>query len=339
MRNHRPASVWHSASVTLAFALMLAGGRARAQSSAPPPQVVELDLRAYESELDRCAEAIQHPEEIPQLRKSLARTWRVRTQNSEVDVPTDRLTADLRYIEQNPTKSQFVSYAADLRLAAMRRAATELENPANDTDPKQARQHLDQILQRREFAGATGPSQFQMFMARVERWIVERLVWLFSRLHLGANAGNFLAWTIVVLAFLALAYWVWKNVFRTFRAPSTPVAGPTRPDDARLWARDARAAAERGDYREAVHCAYWAAIVHLEGLGLLKRDRARTPRESLRLLEHYPKEQRLLAEFTRHFELIWYGYRPASPEDWSGARAHLENMGCLSRSTGATANS
>jgi hypothetical protein len=72
---------------------------------------------------------------------------------------------------------------------------------------------------------------------------------------------------------------------------------------------------------------------------LLKRDRARTPRESLHLLERNPVEQKLLREFTRHFELIWYGYRPASAQDWSDARAHLEKMGCLTASTAATANS
>jgi hypothetical protein len=115
------------------------------------------------------------------------------------------------------------------------------------------------------------------------------------------------------------------------------VAAPS--DDPRQWARDALAAADRGDYREAVHCAYWAAVVHLETLGVLKRDRARTPRESLRSLDPHPNEQDLLREFTRRFELIWYGYRPASANDWSEARSHLEKMGCLTPSTPATANS
>jgi Domain of unknown function (DUF4129) len=109
--------------------------------------------------------------------------------------------------------------------------------------------------------------------------------------------------------------------------------------DSRLWAKEALAAAERGDYREAIHCAYWAAVVHLEGLGMLKGDRARTPRESLRLLDLHPKEQRLLQEFTGKFELVWYGYRAASAQDWSDARTHLEKMGCLTPSIAATANS
>jgi len=109
-------------------------------------------------------------------------------------------------------------------------------------------------------------------------------------------------------------------------------------NDSREWARDALAAAERGDYREAVHCAYWAAIASLETRGVLKSDRARTPRESLRLLDPHPREQKLLREFTLLFELVWYGYRPASGKDWSNARSHLENMGCLTPSTVATAN-
>ena len=221
----------------------------------------------------------------------------------------------------------------------MRDAAAELEHDAHISNLNEARTHRDQILQRPEFAGAAGPSQLQMLLARVERWVLERLIWLFTKLHLGAKASNVLAWTVVALAFLVLVYWIGKNLFRAAREHTPRPAGPLPVEESRLWAKDALAAAERGDYREAVHCAYWAAIVHVEGLGLLKRDRSRTPRESLRLLEPHPKEQKVLAEFTRRFELIWYGYRPASPDDWSGARAHLESMGCLSPSTLATVNS
>ena len=158
-------------------------------------------------------------------------------------------------------------------------------------------------------------------------------------LHLGGATGNVVAWIVVGLAFLALAYFVYRNLAGRSRLQESPVETPADLSDSRQWAREALAAAERGDYREAVHCAYWAAIARVETLGLLKRDRARTPRESLRLLDPHPSEQKLLREFTRHFELIWYGYRPASVQDWSDARAHLEKMGCLPPSTLATANS
>src|SRR5262249_34816705 len=132
---------------------------------------------------------------------------------------------------------------------------------------------------------------------------------------------------------------VWQNLSRISRGPLKPAHDTADTADSRVWANDALAAAERGDYREAVHCAYWAGVVHFEGLGLLKRDGSRTPREALRLLEPHPAEQKLLCECTRHFELIWYGYRPASAADWSNARIHLEKMGCLTPSTAAIANS
>jgi hypothetical protein len=302
-----------------------------------PQSATELDLSAYEAELDRCADAIKRPQEIPQLRKSLPRTWLVRTGNDRIEVSTEWLAASLHGLERDPAKP--ASREIELRLSAMRKAATEMENGSQDTSPSIAREHLEKILQRREFAGVQGPSQLEIWKAHIARWLSEKVYRLLSRLHLGATAGNVLAWIVVGLAFLVLCYWVWQSLARVSRVLPAPTDVPLDAIDSRMWAKDALAAAARGDYREAVHCAYWAAVVHLEGLGVLKRDRARTPRESLRLLDPHPNEQKLLREFTRHFELIWYGYRPASAEDWSDARTHLEKMGCLTPSTAATANS
>jgi len=56
-------------------------------------------------------------------------------------------------------------------------------------------------------------------------------------------------------------------------------------------------------------------------------------------LELHPNEQGMLREMTGRFELIWYGYRPASAEDWSGAKKQLEKMGCREGSTAPTGNS
>jgi len=323
-----------------AFALCAAFFPAATPARTPqnqPQSAAELDLPAYEAELDRCAESLKRPEEIPQLRKSLPRTWLVRTGDDRIEVSTEWLVPRLQKLERDPAKPGL--HEIELRLAAMRKAAVEMENGSKETSPTVAREHLEKILQRREFAGLTGPSQLEIWKARAARWLAEKVYEFLSRLHLGAKAGNVLAWIVVGLAFLALCYWVWRSLSRVSRVLPTPADGPLDATDARLWAQDALAAAERGDYREAVHCAYWAAVVHLEGLGLLKRDRARTPRESLRLLDPHPNEQKLLREFTRHFELIWYGYRPASAEDWSDARTHLEKMGCLTPSTAAIANS
>jgi hypothetical protein len=301
---------------------------------------VELDVRSYESELDRIAESIKHPDQIPELRKSLPRAWPVQVGDKSIQVPTDWLASDLKKLEEDPARYAFVSRAASSRLGAMRKAAEGLERgTASPVNLDAAHTQLDKILSGREFGTAHGPSQLDLLKARIARWLSEQIYKLLLRLHLGAKAGNALAWIIVGLAFLALCYLVWKTLSPTTRKRETSAETGKESDDPREWARDALAAADRGDYREAVHCAYWAAVVHLETLGVLKRDRARTPRESLRLLDPHPNEQNLLSEFTRRFELIWYGYRPASASDWSEARSHLEKMGCLTSSTAATANS
>jgi hypothetical protein len=310
--------------------------RTPAQATQTEP---ELDVPSYESELARIAESIKHPEQIASLRKSLPRAWSVQADGNSVRVPADWLASGLKTIEEEPTKSAPISQGLASRLIAMRKAAAELEGGSSPAHLDVAHSQLDKILSAHEFAAAQGPSQWDMLKARIARWIGEQLYKTLRRLRLGAKAGNALAWIIVGIAFLALCYWVWKTLWAPNRKRETPTIATMQSDDPRQWAREALAAAERGDYREAVHCAYWAALVHLETLGVLERDRARTPRESLRLLDPHPAQQNLLREFTRRFELIWYGYRPASADDWSEARSHLEKMGCLTPSTPATANS
>ncbi len=302
-----------------------------------PQNATELGLPAYEAELDRCAASLKRPEEIPQLRKSLPRTWLVRSGDDRIEVSTDWLASRLQQYEHDPAKPAL--HEIESRLAAMRNAAAEMENGPKATSPAAAREQLEKILRRREFADLQGPSQMEILEARIARWLAEKVYRLLSRLHLGAKAGNVIAWVVVGIAFVVLWIWVLRSLSSARRVVPAPADSAIDANDSREWAKDALAAAKRGDHREAVHCAYWAAVVHLEGLGLLKRDRARTPRECLRLLDPHPKEQKLLREFTRHFELIWYGYRPASAEDWYDARTHLEKMGCLTPSTAATANS
>jgi hypothetical protein len=309
---------------------------ARAEANRPQ---TELDLARYESELDGIAESVQHADRIPQLRKSLPRTWPVRVGDKTIEVPSAWLAVDLKKMDEDPERAAPLAQEITSRLMAMRKAAEGLQQGTRSVNPDVARSQLDKILSGREFGAAQGPSQFDILRARIARWISDQIYKILRRLHLGAKAGNALAWFIVGIAFLALGYWVWRTLSSSTRKREIAGEAATELNDPREWAKDALAAAERGDYREAVHCAYWAAVVHLETLGVLKHDRARTPRESLRLLEPHPNEQNLLREFTRRFELIWYGYRTASASDWSEARSHLEKMGCLTPSTAATANS
>jgi len=75
-----------------------------------------------------------------------------------------------------------------------------------------------------------------------------------------------------------------------------------------------------------VHCLYWAAIVMLEGQKHWRRNRARTPREYVALLEAGSSRRQTLLGMTRIFERIWYGLRPAAKSDYDRAKSMLEEL-------------
>ena len=299
----------------------------------------ELDLDQYIAQLDRCSESLKDSGQIAQLRNSLPPFWSVQSGNSTIRVSTEPITSQLREMETHPDKSTTLLPESRRLLAAMRESAVDTRDAKQLQDSTAATQRLNTILKRREFQGATGPSAWDLLVARIDRWIVSTLSRLFGKLHISSQTGNLLAWGVMLAAFLALCYMVWGWITRkSQRIESIPtMAAP--PSDARQWVAEALAAAERHDYREAIHCAYWAAIAKLEDINALTRDRARTPRESLRLLDRRPREQSLLGEMTGPFELIWYGYRPATAIDWSCTKTQLEKMGCLRVLTPPTANS
>jgi hypothetical protein len=106
------------------------------------------------------------------------------------------------------------------------------------------------------------------------------------------------------------------------------------------WIRGAQDAAARGEFREAIHLLYWAAITRLEDLSILTVDHTRTPREQLRLLSNPAKTGTLVAAsatpqqrapmvgLTTQLERVWYGRRPASAEDFRECLKHVEDLGC-----------
>ena len=299
----------------------------------------ELTIEEYRGELDRCAGAIQHPSEIPQLQTSLPPLWTVRAGDKRIEVSTATIHSQLWQLQLHPGSSGKPARELRQLINAMKQEAESLAAIHGYTLAAKAEPLLENILHRKEFRDALGPSAGEILRARINRWIFEMFVRLLNKLRLGKKTGNILAWSVIGLAFLLLCSIVWRWLTRGSRPGAALPAISIEPSDARQWVQEALAAAERGDYRAALHCAYWGAIARLEDLGRLNRDRARTPRESLRLLEGRPAEHRLLQGMTGIFERVWYGYRVPSTADWTGARELLEKIGCLSASTAPTANS
>ena len=329
--------------VACAAICVRAGPPAHAQDRSATQTSHTFDIRGYQAELEQLSARIKlakaSPGAIASIRASLPSEWVVGTGDAEYHVPTDWVNDRLSDMQETPRNAESIARELQTHLSALRAEAGDLEKQVSAGQDSTARVKLNAIFQAREFRNLQSPNQWLSVEERLGRWIMRQIERLARWLHVSERTGNFLAWAVIALALLSLGYWVFRTISRTPRPVSEEKLPLPGPEESRNWIAEAMAAAERCEFREAVRSAYWAIITRLEDRKLLTHDRSRTPRESLRLLASHPAEQSSLRDFTTHFELIWYGYRPASPEDWIGARAQLEKFGCLAASTAPTANS
>jgi hypothetical protein len=309
------------------------------ESGAPAKQI---SLPAYVAELRAASAALdsESPAILHNARLSLPSEWIVLTDGQAMTVKTDWLAAALLAGEKAPNGANEPLRRGRQRLAALGEAAEALLSPANRADLDRSRAQVDRILSNREFQGSHEPSWLDKFEARVRSWITRHLESFFGRLGVSESVGNAMAWTLVILTGLLLAFWAVRSVMNAAARSQMDLRGSAPAgQDWRYWAGKARLAAERGDYRAAIHAAYWTAVAELEENHLLQQDRSRTPRESLRLLPRDSAAYDPLAYLTRRFEVTWYGYRVASSADWDDVKKHLEILECLRSSTHAIANS
>ena len=301
-----------------------------------------MSLQEYVAQLRAASTALdsETPTTIHTFRLSLPIEWVILTDGQSMSVKTDWLAAALVAHENSPKVTNDQVRQGRQHLAALREAAEALLSPAARADLDQSRAQVDRILHDREFQGSHEPSWWDKFRARVWSWIDRHLEKLFGRMGISASAGNAIAWTLVGLVGLLLAFWAVRFAMNAAARSGIDLRGSiSAGQDWRYWAREARAAAERGDYRAAIHAAYWTAVAQLEENHLLEEDRSRTPRESLRLLQRGSAAYTPLADLTRRFEVTWYGYRTATPADWDDVRKQLETLECLRSSTHAIASS
>jgi hypothetical protein len=328
--------------LTAILAALPAG--ASPQSEARSTSQQPLSLSEYISELDRCsailANPVQEPASLRSLRLSLPPKWTVKSGDEVYGVSTDWLADGLAAIENDPRTSNPALSRTLHTLQAYREAAEAIETPVPSQDLAESRARLNEILGAKEFRGAQGPSWFDVIKARMWAWINRHLEKLFGKIGLSQKISNVVAWTLITFAALLLVFWMVRYLMRTGPRAEMDLHGASALGrDWHYWLREARAAAGRGDYRSAIHAAYWTAIAQLEETSSLPQDRSRTPRESLRLTRKESVTYAPLSQLTRRFELVWYGYRSASAADWSDATQQLEALGCQRSSTPAISGS
>lgn len=197
------------------------------------------------------------------------------------------------------------------------------------TDPQTfvgLRHAADAILNRPEFNSVEEHSFLKRMAARF-------FLWLDSLFNGVARFGRrspwitpLIEWGLVALAAVVLIVWA----MRAARNQRLAVAQRNTPtqlsrEAALNWLALAQQSAHEQDWRQAVHCLYWASIAVLERRRLWAPDKSRTPREYLCLV-HAGEARDLLGQQTRRFERIWYGLRPASEADYAHAQQTFDQI-------------
>jgi hypothetical protein len=192
------------------------------------------------------------------------------------------------------------------------------------------RQTLASILAAKEYKLVTKTT----LRERVLNWLTK---WIDRILDGLIGAGAKVPWLARVLEILFIAgislalVWMLIRIERRSRLRLTadlePGAHAPSVRGWQLWLADAHTMAGKGAWREAIHLLYWASISRLESNHVWPADRARTPREYLRLVQNADPRKQPLKILTRSFERIWYGGQPADSEDYGDAVRLAEELG------------
>jgi hypothetical protein len=191
-----------------------------------------------------------------------------------------------------------------------------------------ARSQMAAILAQKEFAGARPPNALERWIEHVRNAIWS---WLNALFHFGEMppVGSLLIFAGAVVVALAVLVLVLQRERESYRLglKTDGFGMPLRSWEE--WARSARAAAEDGDLRKAILCAYWAGISRLQASGDLPADMTKTPREYLRAFGPTGSPVGLaLRALTLRLETFWYGPGRATEADLAACFEALRDVGC-----------
>ena len=231
-----------------------------------------------------------------------------------------------------PTTSQLLQ-AAEARLTQdiAQADGAAAGPPAAAADHAQERDAMKQVLAGRDFRNLEAPTARDSFLEKLGEWL-NRLLRKPGQSCRPARPGwgRVIVWGFILAVCVGLV-WGLMQLERRWRirlVPESdgPAAGAASARDWQLWLADARRAAAAGEWREAIHFVYWAAISRLESRRLWPADRARTPREYLALVAPEDPRRAGLATLTGSFERVWYGGRAAAESDYRQAEELADGL-------------
>lgn len=227
---------------------------------------------------------------------------------------------------------------SELLQAAQARLTQDIAqaDEAAGVSPKAAADHtpergaMKQVLSGRDFRNLEMQTRRDSALEKLGAWL-NRLFAGLGNLSAGAAwVGHALFWGFLLAVCLGLAWGLIqlerRSRIRLIPESDGPAAGAASARDWQLWLADARRAAAAGEWREAIHFVYWAAISRLESKRLWPADRARTPREYLALVAADDPRKPGLTRLTGSFERVWYGGRTAKEDDYQKAEKLADGL-------------
>jgi hypothetical protein len=327
----------------LALLFLFCGALARAATPNAAPAFS--DLRAFRAELQRIEGALPPPssaqavpageeKQIAAVAASLPGAWNVTTSQDSYRISAEPLRAALSEASADPARRD-----AHLRQARgwLDDMIAQLPRASASSAPADARARLNGILGRKEFKTVYTESEWDRLKEQIIAWIEERIGSLLDRIGRHPLAARSFFWTLLIAGVAYLAMLVFRMWTRRAGAEQLKMQAVLTRQTWQEWIHSAREAADRGDFRSAIHAVYWAGIVCLEDSGVLQREVSRTPRERLRQLSAAPPDAALaeaaerrtsLSALTRHLERTWYAQMPASEPDFLDSLKLAEALGC-----------
>ena len=315
-------------SVAVAFLALVAVALTGSPAAAAQSQALSLD--EYRRELaaisDRIDSLREHPENAGDVAASIPDKVAVLTASGEITVVHSDLKSDLtEFAKANSEKRKRLLPDIQEHMRIL------IQNAAAADRPRQAAAHdkLAGILAQREFRNLQGPNPKDVLMAKLFGWLIR----LLNKIGSGNASFNWfqvVIYLIIGTALTIILVWTIRRLRGRREEPAAREIVPFAPSarNWRLWLDEARSLAQQQDWRNAIHLAYWAGISFLEEHGAWKPNRARTPREYLRLIGTRTPKYTPLAALTRQLERVWYGFNDAAEADFNEALAQLEKLGC-----------
>jgi len=284
------------------------------EAQQPPPVFSPAELASQFRQIESTLNA------NPPLRpRSLPDQWNVVTSEGRYSIAAQPLRALLGAGRISAAR-QWVDHIA---------SQLESYSKAPPESAESARQRLNTILARREFSNVHPPTAWDLFRERIGAWVAsqfQRLLGLFGQYRAG---GRVLFWVLIAAAIGFVAMLLIR--LGTRDPASLALEHPAPQAAARnweAWLQEARRAASAGQWREAIHGAYWAAIARLQENRSLPQDRTRTPREYLRLIAPEQPASSSLRALTLGLERFWYAQQTATAGDFEASLRHLDSLGC-----------